>query len=79
MEILIKLDERLYEYAKSHALTPSEIDEICDVIANGIPLPEGHGDLIDRSEISMPYDICDGDEAISFVNEVSPIIEATKE
>ena len=41
MKILIKLDKRLYKYAKHHTLTSTEIDEICDVIANGTPLPEG--------------------------------------
>ena len=51
MEILIKLDKRLYKYAKHHTLTSSEIDEICDVIANGILLPEGHGRLIDENEL----------------------------
>lgn len=41
MKIVIKLDKRLYKYAKHHTLTSAEIDEICDVIANGTPLPEG--------------------------------------
>lgn len=41
MKIVIKLDKRLYKYAKHHTLTFAEIDEICDVIANGTPLPEG--------------------------------------
>ena len=47
MEILIKLDKRLYEYVKHHTLTFGEIDEICDAITNGVQLPKGHGRLID--------------------------------
>ena len=52
IELVIKIPEEiLYKYAKNHALTYSEIDEIFDAIANGTPLPKGHGDLIDRSKI----------------------------
>lgn len=51
MQIVIKLDKRLYEYAKQHTLTSSEIDEICDAIANGMSLPKGHGDLIDKEHM----------------------------
>ena len=51
MEILIRLHERLYKYANHHTLTSSEIDEICDVIANGILLPEEHGRLFDMDEL----------------------------
>ena len=51
MKILIKLNKRLYKYANHHTLTASEIDEICDVIANGILLPEGHGRLSDMDEL----------------------------
>lgn len=47
MEILIKLNKRLYKNVKHHTLTASEIDEICDVITNGTPLPKGHGRLKD--------------------------------
>ena len=43
MKILIKLDKRLYKYAKHHTLTSSEIDEICDAIANGRRLEKRHG------------------------------------
>lgn len=50
MEILIKLDKRLYEYVKRHTLTFGEIDEICDAITNGTPLPEGHGRLVDADK-----------------------------
>lgn len=41
MQIVIKLDKRLYKHAKHHTLTSTEIDEICDAIASGVPLPKG--------------------------------------
>ena len=41
-------------------------------------LPDEHGDLIDRDAISMPYDICDGHEAMEFVNETPVIIAAER-
>lgn len=41
-------------------------------------LPEQHGDLIDRDEIVMPHDICDGHEAMEFVNETPVIIAAER-
>ena len=50
MEMLIKLDKRLYNYAKHHTLTSTEIDEICDAIANGTPLQE-HGRLGDLDKL----------------------------
>ena len=51
MEILIKLDKRLYEYAKHHTLTSDEIDEICDLIAAGTILPKGHGRIGDLDKL----------------------------
>ena len=47
MKILIELNKRIYNYAKHHTLTSGEIDEVCDAITNGTPLPKVHGRLID--------------------------------
>lgn len=92
MEILIKLDKRLYEYVKHHTLTFGEIDEICDAITNGVQLPKGHGRLIDISKIDedrvesdnpIIYLTMNGDyiEVISldYLNNLPTIIEADKE
>lgn len=76
IETLIKLDKRLYKNAKHHILTSSEIDEICDVIANGTPLPKGHGRLIDENTIEIPFDICDGEEAFDYVVNAPTVLEA---
>lgn len=76
IETLIKLDKRLYKNAKHHILTSGEIDEICDVIANGTPLPKGHGRLIDENTIEIPFDICDGEEAFDYVVNAPTVLEA---
>lgn len=87
MEMLIKLDKRLYNYAKHHTLTSTEIDEICDAIANSILLPEGHGRLIDADELKKeyPHDT-DWDYPVNTnccvvesIDNVPTIIEADKE
>ncbi len=87
MKIVIKIQDKLYDLIKHYERSLEIIEEEYDTleitlmraIINGTPLPEHHGDLIDRSEISIPYDICDGDEAMGYVNEVSAIVEADKE
>ena len=40
-----------------------------------VPVPP-HGDLIDRDALKIPYDICDGNEAMEFVNEAKVVIPA---
>ena len=67
MEILIRLGKRMYKNVKHHTLTFNEIDEICDVIANGTPLPKGHGRLIDVNEIPLDCDYCDVDNAPTII------------
>ena len=47
-------------------------------LSENVVLPDEHGDLIDRDEIVMPYDICDGNEAMEFVNKTPVIIAAER-
>lgn len=42
MQIVIDIPKKDYEYLKSH-----NKDGLYNAILNGIPLPKGHGDLID--------------------------------
>lgn len=77
IELVVKIEEERYNQIKRCA-DNYLVSRLELAVKNGIPLPKGHGDLIDRSEISMPYDICDGDEAMDYVNEVSAIIETDK-
>lgn len=78
MKIVIEIDEMIYEGWR-HEGKYANHNYAQRLILDGTPLPKGHGDLIDRNEINIPYDICDGDEAMCYVNEVSPIVEADKE
>lgn len=51
MQTVIDIPDRLIKKVKDHYVNPYEVDEICEAILNGTPLPKGHGDLIDRSKI----------------------------
>lgn len=53
MELVIKLDDETYK----EVLDRTEFDtlslgvKLIEAVQNGIPLPKGHGDLIDKSKI----------------------------
>lgn len=54
VELVIKIDEEDYEIMKhniavNNPLCPLGQKEMVTVVANGIPLPKGHGRLIDTS------------------------------
>lgn len=46
MDIVIKISDGDYEYFKTH-----NKHGLYDFVVNGIQLPKGHGDLIDRREL----------------------------
>ena len=56
MKIVIDIDEHIYEQIMADSevyVLDNEVDRILieNAIYAGTPLPEGHGDLIDRSKI----------------------------
>lgn len=51
MKIVIDISDKLIKKVKDHYVNPYEVDEICEAILNGTPLPKHHGDLIDRDEL----------------------------
>ena len=54
IELVIKISEKVYESCKKEFKNLGEnelIDEYEYAIANGTPLPKGHGDLIDRKAL----------------------------
>ena len=56
IELVIKIPEGVMEYIKNNdCLAVSYIDEVAKAIKNGTPLPEHHGDLIDRNELIKQY------------------------
>ena len=72
MELVIKMSEE--EYRKIWILPKDEIGIVLyDWIANGTPLPKGHGDLIDVTKLR--YRVTD-DGTIRLTSET--IIEADK-
>lgn len=52
IELVIKIPDILMEYiVKGRDLSEEQNDEMAYAIADGIPLPKGHGRLIDISKI----------------------------
>lgn len=42
MKIVIDISDRLITKVKDHYVNPYEVDEICEAILDGTPLPKGH-------------------------------------
>lgn len=82
IELVIKIPEELY---KSICKRENPICRITlmAAIVKGIPLPKGHGDLVDVNAINLYeedfYDGSDYVRAINAVNGASTIIEADSE
>ena len=55
---------------------PNERPSWCPIICS---LPEVHGRLIDERNIFIPCDVCDGHEAMGFVEETPTIVPAAAE
>lgn len=57
MRLVIDIDEKEYKTILVNAKLYKDKSwgsaEIWDAIVNGIPLPKGHGDLIDRSKLKI--------------------------
>lgn len=51
MKMVIEIPDRLIKKVKDHYVNPYEVDEICEAILDGTPLPEHHGRLIDADEL----------------------------
>lgn len=54
-----------YEYIKKHMDEPQFKGMIFSAIANSTPLPKGHGDLIDKNELTVDYTSYDWDDYVS--------------
>ena len=80
IELVIKIDEELYKTYKGRPpmLGDAGIDTIAQSIANGTPLPKGHGRLIDADALYDQFEYADYDFEKTL--EYAPtIIEADKE
>ena len=58
MELVIKIPEESYKATCNGCMLPPDVENVVQGIKNGIPLPKGHGDLIDvNKKITVPvYD-----------------------
>lgn len=86
VELVIKIPKELYEAYKVFGGT--EMDKIAQLIANGIPLPKGHGKLIDVNDLLEQICLEDTKEnrklnlgeiiTLEDIDRINPIIEADK-
>ena len=76
MQIVIDIDEKIYQEAKKSGYSHLYDEEVANAVANGTPLPKGHGRLIDEKDLSlMTVHMIDG----IFVCDAPTIIEAESE
>ena len=89
MRIVIDIPEHLYEVVKEDGipLYKEERKVLADAIANGTPIPKGHGRLIDADELKSHIHMenykgfrirTDGTVAFEYINDAPTIIEADK-
>ena len=82
MEIVINIPNETYKYSKKYCRPNDErafVSMIITAIAKGVPLPKGHGKLIDVNEITAFSELeCNGHDVKS-LDEFTTIIEADKE
>lgn len=80
MEIVIKIPNEEYEFCKRQWDTEC-LDTLMIAVKYGVPLPKGHGRLIDADKISFSqfFDAGDYAQARRGIYEAPTIIEAEKE
>lgn len=94
MKIVIDIPQYIYEHAKEQSEDSNDEWDVMRAIANGTPLPKGHGDLIDKEKLKgningwydfmkdickQPYMTLKQEEIIGKIDMMTPIIEADKE
>ena len=80
IELVIRLPEEHYNAVKNGQNEEPYGREFADAIVNGTPLPEHHGDLVDKKEVYKKfYSRCLAEVATEVLSEVTTIIPATKE
>ena len=80
MKIVIDIPQYIYEHAKEQSEDNNDEWDAMRAIANGTPLPKGHGDLVDFDRLCKEY--WDGNYMEIHKDDLSnikPIIEADKE
>ena len=80
VKLIIEIPKELYETYKGRPpmLGDVGIDMIAQAIANGMPLPKGHGRLIDADTLNRK-DVNCANVPMNFIDIASTIIEADTE
>lgn len=52
IELVIKVDEKIYQEALKSGYSHLYDEEVANAVANGTPLPKGHGKLIDVDDLT---------------------------
>ena len=85
IELVIKISEEDFETMKHNVavdnpLCPLDEKEMVTKVANGTPLPKGHGRIYDIDMLKKHYSALDSlDEQTNGEYIIAPIIEADKE
>ncbi len=85
MKIVIDISEEEYELVRHGNKSYTTELELMNAVANGIPLPEHHGRLIDADALYDSAKLChaeeDGTACVEWreINDAETIIEADKE
>ena len=75
MQIVIDIPDILMEYiVKGRDLSEEQNDEMAYAITDGIPLPKGHGRLIDADAL---YPNCDYDDGMYYAVSLAELDSAT--
>lgn len=85
LELVIRIPEEMYEQIKDSNTIFRDDERTCyEAVKNGIPLPKGHGDLIDKDALYAQFEYADYDLEKTFydfekaLEYAQPIIEADK-
>ncbi len=84
VELVIAIDDKLYEIIKNPEKleTMYHAGKLCEAVKNGIPLPKGHGRIVDigpyEGKVIASRTYCGVNKLIE-VAELDTIIEADKE
>ena len=78
MQIVIDIPKKAYELLQNDGVDWLGAEHILDAVANGTPLPKGHGRLIDSDSLPL-HAIDDANYGSNYIKNASTIIEADKE
>lgn len=80
MQIVIDIPEEVKNkvYAHGLSLCPSDKEQLIHAIMNGVPLPKGHGRLIDADALNRK-DVNCANVPMNFIDNAPTIIEAESE